>query len=527
MKKILIVLLLFSAKVFASECPVIPQPVQSKSLEGSVGISAQTPIRFVQPELERLANFLQLAILKSTKITLPVQQSAAGKGIVLQLTGSSKQLAGAYQLAVKPDGVHITSATQQGLFYGIQSFLQLVKLGELKNNTVSIGCWQINDAPHYEWRGLLLDESRHFFGKEVVKELLDWMAFYKLNKLHWHLTDAPGWRLEIKAYPKLALVGGMGNHTDSAAAPKYYTQDDVREIVRYAAERYIDVIPEIDMPGHASAANRAYPAFSGGGSPKYPEFTFHPAKDSTYQYLTNILHETDALFPSQMIHLGGDEVDFGNAKWKTDARVKQLMADHQFNNLVDVEHYFTRRMADSVFKFNNKVLLWDEAADNDLPVDKTIICWWRHDHPEQLKKALDRGFQTVLCPRLPFYFDFVQDSTQRYGRRWQGAFVPIDKLYQFNPGGIVASKAQQQQILGVEAALWTENILSRFKLEYMLFPRIAALAEVAWNEPGQRNLPQFNDKLKLHLQLYKKGGLYYYDPFNPAHTPEPVTPEEL
>lgn len=520
-------LLLPFARGFAGTCPIIPQPVECKSIEGSFAINTQTPICFTQPEVERLAGYLQLEVFKATKISVPMQQAAAGNGIVLRLTGSSKQSVGAYQLEVKPDAVHITASTQQGLFYGVVSFMQLVKLGELKNNAVSIGCWQISDAPHYAWRGLLLDESRHFFGKQTVKELLDWMAFYKLNKFHWHLTDAPGWRLEIKAYPKLAFTGGIGNHTDSTAAAQYYTQEDVREIVRYAAERFIDVIPEVDMPGHASAANRAYPAFSGGGSAKFPEFTFHPAKDSTYQYLTNILRETDALFPSQMIHLGGDEVNFGNAKWKTDARVQQLIASHQLNDLVGVEHYFTKRIADSVFKFNNKILLWDEAADNDLPTDKTIIFWWRHDHPEQLKKALDRGFQTVLCPRLPFYFDFVQDSTQRYGRRWNGAYIPANKLYQFNPDSIVTTKKQQQQIIGVEAALWTEFIVSRYKLEYMLFPRITALAEAAWNEPEHRDVSQFNERMKQHLQLYKKGGIYYFDPFNPKHTPEPLTPEEL
>ncbi|HEY4194697.1 MAG TPA: family 20 glycosylhydrolase, partial [Mucilaginibacter sp.] len=343
---------------------------------------------------------------------------------------------------------------------------------------------------------------------------------------HWHLTDEPGWRLEIKSFPLLSLTGGIGDFSDKLLPARYYTQEDIKEIVAYARERFIDVIPEIDMPGHASAANRAYPAFSGGGSVKNPDFTFNPGKDTTYNYLSKIIKETDALFPSQMIHLGGDEVSFGSEKWKTDPAVKQLMAEKGIQDLVGVEHYFTKRIADSLFKLDNKVLLWDEAAESDLPADKTIIFWWRHDKPQQLKKALDKGYQTVLCPRLPFYFDFVQDGTQRYGRRWQGKYITLDKLYNFTSDSLI-SKAQQKQVLGVQAALWTENILSTAKLEYMLFPRIAALAETAWTNQDQKDFGKFQERLKGQLLLYQKASIYFYDPFNPTRTPEPLIAKEL
>src|SRR5690606_13307445 len=170
---------------------------------------------------------------------------------------------------------------------------------------IAIPAWEITDQPRYAWRGLMLDESRHFFGKEKVKSILDWMAFYKLNRFHWHLTDEPAWRLEIKKYPLLTLIGGIGSFTDGAAPAAYYTQQQIHEIVAYAAERNITVIPEIDMPGHATAANRAYPEYSGGGTEAHPHFTFNPGKEDTYAYLTDILRETNALFPSQLLHLGG------------------------------------------------------------------------------------------------------------------------------------------------------------------------------------------------------------------------------
>ena len=243
----------------------------------------------------------------------------------------------------------------------------------------------------------MLDESRHFFGKEKVKSLLDWMAFYKLNKFHWHLTDTPGWRVEIKKYPLLTYIGGIGNHSDPNAAPTYYTQEDIREVVKYAAERKITVIPEVDMPGHARAANRAYPEFSGGGSERYPHFTFSGARGH--------LRLPDRYFeggryavPSQMIHLGGDEVHFGNQQWNDIKEVQQLMAENQYSDLTEVEKHFMVRMADSLYAMGNKFLAWDEMAD--------IRCPWTRpsssggdDQPDYLTKALNRNYPVVLCPR--------------------------------------------------------------------------------------------------------------------------------
>jgi hexosaminidase len=366
----------------------------------------------------------------------------------------------------------------------------------------------------------MLDESRHFFGKEKVKFLLDWMAFYKLNRFHWHLTDEPGWRLEIKNYPRLSLVGGIGNYLDSTATAQYYTQEDIKEIVAYAAERKIVVIPEIDMPGHATAANKAYPQYSGGGSEKHPDFSFNPGREETYQYLTDILREADVLFPSDMIHLGGDEVSFGNEKWKTDAAVQRLMKKNGLKDLKAVEDYFIQRMADSLFEMNNRILAWDEMAGASLPVDKTLIFWWRHDRPEQLKTALDKGYTTVLCPRLPFYFDFVQDSAHRFGRKWNRLYNSLKEVYSFSAAQTAVAQNKKQLIAGMQANLWTETVSDEQRLDYLLFPRISALAEAAWTE--EKNYAGFLDRLKLHLPLYQKQKIYYYDPFRPLQHPEPV-----
>jgi hexosaminidase len=526
--KLIILLLFFFASTFGQQqCPIIPLPNHVEGLQGNFILNNHTPIIIEKVELESVANYLQQELLKNTGLTLSVQSASKLPAISLSITHSNEKNPSSYSLEMRPEGIKVIAATNQGMFYGLTSLIQLIRQTEIKNNTAQIQCWSIKDFPRYQWRGILLDESRCFFGKQTVKEILDWMAFYKLNKFHWHLTDEPGWRIEIKSYPLLTLTGGVGCFSNPLSPAQYYTQEEVKEVVAYANERFIDVIPEIDMPGHASAANKAYPAFSGGGSAKHPDFTFNPGKDTTYTYLSNILRETDALFPSQMIHLGGDEVSFGSEKWKQDESVKQLMVKNKLANLLEVEHYFAKRIADSVFMLNNKVLMWDEAADSDLPKDKTIIFWWRHDQPQQLKKALDKGFQTVLCPRLPFYFDFVQDSTQRYGRKWQGNYVSLEKLYNFTSRNLQIGENQQRQVLGVEAALWTELIQSKSKLEYMLFPRITALAEVAWTNDDQKDLNQFKERAKGQLKLYKKDGVYYYNPFNPSQTPEPLESSEL
>src|SRR5690606_592552 len=240
------------------------------------------------------------------------------------------------------------------------------------------------------------------------------------------------------------------------------------ESVSYAAERNIVVIPESDMPGHATAANRAYPEFSGGGTEAHPHFTFNPGKEETYGYLTDILRETNAIFPSGLLHLGGDEVSFGSAAWKTNPDIQALMTREALASEKDVERYFMKRMADSVYQLNAKLLAWDEMADADLPTANTLIFWWRHDKPEQLRTALNSGYKTIICPRLPLYFDFVQDSTHRFGRKWDGLYNPLEAVYHYDVEQFARTPEESRLIAGVQANLWTEPIPDAQRLEYLL-----------------------------------------------------------
>ncbi|CAM4421675.1 beta-N-acetylhexosaminidase [Zobellia roscoffensis] len=520
---ILLVLLCLSPVFFNAQSPIIPEPTKAIAGKGQFLLDKNTSIASSDIRLQGVASFLKAQILTQTRIPLHTGDfhSKSRKQITLELVADESTGTEGYHLTISPREIKITGTTVSGVFYGAVSLVQLAVENTPKNGEVPINAWEIQDQPFYEWRGIMLDVSRYFIGKEKIKSILDWMAFYKLNTLHWHLTDATGWRMEILKYPKLALVGGVGDHFDPNLPAQYYTQSEIQEIVNYAAKLQIKVIPEIDMPGHATAANMAYPQFSGGGSEKYPEFTFDPGKESTYGYLTDILREVNALFPSGLLHLGGDEVSFGNQKWNLNKGISELKKKEKLNGLKDVEHYFMERMADSVFSMNAKVLAWDELAEIDLPKDKTIIYWWRHDKPEQFQKALEKGFSTVVCPRIPYYLDFVQDVNHRSGRKWDGAFSPIEAVYGFDVNHIVDGEKYGNQILGVQGNLWTETINSEARIDYMLFPRIAALAESAWTKT-RNDYEEFESRLESHLELYDKQNIYCYNPIKPNLVPEPV-----
>lgn len=509
-------------------CPIIPQPLAAIPSKDQFKLDRHTGVKFTDPKLTGIANYLRDEIKKNTSIELAMQPSKSGSKVSLVLTRNKAQnssSAEAYAIDMSKGTIMVAASSEAGLFNGITSLLQLIRLADNKEGIVLLDCWQIMDAPGYGWRGLMLDESRHFFGLEKLKSLIDWMAFYKLNRFHWHLTDEPGWRMEVKKYPKLTTIGGIGNFSDSTAPARYYTQDQIKELVAYAAERHIMVIPEIDMPGHATAANKAYPAFSGGGSKAHPDFTFNPGKEDTYGFLTDILKETAALFPASMIHLGGDEVNFGNQQWPLIPGVKSLMAEKKMKDLREVELYFMQRMADTLYKMNNKLLAWDEMADVELPRDKTIIMWWRHDKPEQFIKAMEKGYTTIACPRIPFYFDFVQDSSHKQGRKWQKAFAPLESVYSFDLSKFNLTAEKQKLVAGIQANIWTETMQNEKRLDYMLFPRMAGLAEAAWrnkNIPKDYNL--FRERLQGHLGLYANAGLYYFDPSAPTSKSEPIGP---
>ena len=514
-------LLLPATLLRAQPVKIIPQPDSVVMQAGYFRLDAGSVIGINDNTLLPVVRYFQQQLKTVNGLILAAGLNEQKANINLRIISGNK-VKGAYTLNITPQNITISASVDEGIFYGLTSLLQLIRTTPDTAKVISIPAMLITDQPLYQWRGFMLDESRHFFGKEKVKQLLDWMAFYKLNKFHWHLTDANGWRVEIKKYPKLTTIGGIGNHSDTLAAAKFYTQDDIRDIVAYAKERFIDVIPEIDMPGHATAANRAYPEFSGGAESKYPNFTFDPANEATYSFLADILKEVNALFPYGMVHLGGDEVALGIQAWTGRPAIMEMMKRDSLHALSDLEHYFFRRMADTVFNLGSKTLCWDEAAESGLPAGKTIIFWWRQNQPQALQLALQNRYQVVLCPRLPLYFDFVQDKKDVAGRKWNGLFNSISDVYNFPEKQLFPAQSRSNQVLGIQANLWTETVGSCKRLDYLVFPRMAALAEAAWTNAASKNEADFNERLKTNFSWYDKAGIYYYNPFDPAFHPEAI-----
>lgn len=504
-----------------AQCPIIPKPAVYTSEGGTLDIQQIKGVLVTDPRFAQVADYLRQELLTHQGLAIPSYGDSRSQADMIVLDNDPGLQEEAYRMEIRADEIRITAGQPHGAFNGVISLLQLARL----STTGRLNCARIEDHPSMHWRGIMLDESRHFFGVETVKMLLDWMAFYKLDRFHWHLTDVQGWRIQIRKYPKLALIGGIGNNSDSLAPAAYYTQEQIREIVQYAHQRFIKVIPEVDMPGHAAAANRAYPDYSGGGSPGVPNFTFNPGKESTYSYLTDILKEVNVLFPAEMLHIGGDEVSYGNAGWKTAPAVGALMQREHLSDLTAVERYFVQRMADSVIAMGSDILGWDEIAQADVPPKKAIIFWWRHDKPETLKLSLDKGYRVVLCPRIPLYFDFVQTARDSSGRRWAGNFCTEQQVYAYSPdqyAGIV-NAGNRDLILGIQANLWTEKVSSTARLQYMFFPRMAALAEAAWTpEADRKDYMEFQHRIAQQNTLYRRQKLKYFNVVNPALTPEVI-----
>lgn len=407
----------------------------------------------------------------------------------------------AYRLEVNRQGIIIHARTAAGAFYGCQTLRQLAAQG-----TNPIPFLKIADAPRYPWRGLMLDVSRHFFDETTLMKVLDWMADYKLNRLHLHLTDDQGWRLEIPGYPALTQTGARGNYSETNTPPEFFTAAAMREVIAYAARRHIVVVPEIDMPGHAGAVVRSYPQLAGSTN------IFNFTRAETCDFLHQVLLETMQIFPSPWIHLGGDEVALrswtGLADTRTPAGQAGLRAAEQ------AEDDFINRMAGFVAAHGRTPAGWDEITTAK-PAPGTVIIWWRHDKPEILARALAAGYPVVLAPRAPCYFDYPQDHSFPKSGGWKLYNTPED-VYN---GPVLPQELtpdQLKHVLGVEGCLWTEHIATESHLEFMLLPRLMALAEMAWTPEDRRNFAEFDGRLKPFLRAYQKLGIKVYDDANPS-----------
>jgi len=523
--------------VFADSLPLIPKPVSEVREEGTFSLGSGTGIRFDKllakdaelfaGDLEKVLGAKPKTVREELRIHLPSE-------IRMDIEPDSDLPAEGYKLEVTPTGVTIIGKDAAGAFYGTRTLLQLLPpAGKETHTKVEVPCVKITDYPRFGWRGMHLDVGRNMFPVEDIKGFLDWMAFHKLNTFHWHLTEDQGWRLEIKKYPKLTEIGAWRDSTppygnrggsDGKRYGGFYTRKQARDIVAYAAERHITVVPEIEMPGHAAAAIASYPQFGNDDIPNYhpkvaTKWGVHPytyaPKEETFQFLDDVLTEVCEIFPSKYIHIGGDEAP--KKQWQQSKFAQSVMKREGLNNEHELQSWFIQRVEKMLAKKGRRLIGWDEIREGGLSPQATVMSW--RGEKGGIASAKE-GHDVVMAPNSHTYFDHYQLPPKQELAKgvWYeciGGFLPIPKVYSYDPVPKVLTPKEAKHVLGVQAQLWTEYMHDWPKVEYLAFPRIAALAEVAWTPLEKKDYTDFRARLAPMLERYDAAGLKRGEPFDP------------
>lgn len=477
---------------------LIPLPGSVQYVGGSFKITDATAIQVSgeDPEVQKIAAYLGSWLKTGTGLALPVSVNKGDtSGIILLSLNSSDSTLGeeGYTLTVGNAAIRLSAFRPAGLFRGVQTLRQLLP-ASMESPTPGKGPWEvaacnIRDTPEYGYRGSMLDVARHFFSVEDVKRYIDLIALYKMNVLHLHLSDDQGWRIEIKSWPRLTEYGGSTQVGGGKGG--FYTQEQYKDIVQYAADRYVTIIPEIDMPGHTNAALASYPGLNcrdttyvlySGTEVGFS--TLCTTRDSTYLFVEDVIRELAAITPGPYLHIGGDE-----------------------SHVTPKDEYITfmNRVQPIVSKYGKKVIGWDEIAHATLQPN-TIVQFWSNE--TNSKMAVSKGARVIMSPAKKTYLDMQYDSTTRLGLHW-AAFIEVDSSYAWDPANYVTGIGKEN-IVGVEAPLWTETISKMDDIEYMVFPRLPGLAEVGWSSPANRNWTEYRQRLAQHGSRFKALGIDYY-----------------
>ena len=512
-------LLLALAQPLAAQSGVIPLPAETVLSPGSFHVGPATSVRVSSGDRDAAAAARYLVELwtRTNHLTLPVSVGTASSATSSDDTIVFRRRSGfapeAYGLEVTPRRITVSASSAAGLFYGAVTLWQLLPPGA---DTGQIPAQAIRDAPEYAWRGLMLDSARHFQSPAFIRSMIDWMAWHKLNVLHWHLTDDQGWRLEIRKYPRLTSIGAWRIEPSGATYGGFYTQDEVRGIVRFAAARHVQIIPEIDMPGHATAAIAAYPALGAGAatlrvSSSWGVLThLFNLQPQTFRFLDNVLAEVMQLFPSPTIHIGGDEVlkDEWSASPTVQARAQRL----GLHDPESVQAHFTQTIDRYVRSRGRRIIGWDEILRHGLDKSAIVMSWHGVTGAHAAAVA---GNDTVLAPDPALYFDHRQSTlpSEPPGRL---DVISLEQVYRFEPHDESLSDMQRHHVLGIQANLWTEHMQSEERVQWMALPRAAAVAEVGWSGAARR-WPDFLERLVSMFARYRAFGLTYADSvFAPA-----------
>ena len=502
---------------------VIPLPQEvTLTQKGAFVLTGATPIVYPEgdEQLKNDAQFLSDYIADVTALRLTTTSAKVKNAITLRLNKKVQSKEG-YVITVDKKGVVIEGATAAGVFYGVQTLRKSIPVDKSLTEVTLPGV-VLKDAPRFGYRGVMLDCARHYFPVKFVKQFIDLIAMHNMNVFHWHLTDDQGWRIEVKKYPSLAKIGSVREKTvlghnsdvfDDTPYGGYYTQEEAREIVKYAADRFITVIPEIDMPGHMIAALAAYPDMGCTGGPYKVSQIWGIMPDvlclgneKTYQFCEDVLSEMMDIFPSEYIHLGGDETP--NVRWKECPKCKALMAKE---NLTPgkLQGYFTNRIEKFVNSKGRRIIGWDEILDGDINQSATIMSW-RGTAPGA--RGAKMGHDVIMSPSSHVYFDYYQ--TRQGESQWEeplliGGNLPIERTYSLEPVPEGADAETASHIIGVQGNLWTEYIAGPSLAEYQVLPRMGALSEVQWRPQGQKDFENYKVRQTKMLKLYDAYGLVY------------------
>jgi hexosaminidase len=470
---------------------LIPKPLEISPSNQAFGLNSKTQISYQESEgLQKQAELLQTALNKAYGLNLQLSDKRASSNSIHLSIGLEDSNSEAYQIEITPSGIALQGASSAAVSRGIQTIRQLVSVNivEGTEETRAIPTGTISDKPAMDYRGAMLDVSRHFFSVDEVKRYIDQLAYYKINKFHMHLTDDQGWRIEIKSWPKLTTVGGSTEVGGESGG--FYTQEEFKELIAYAADRHIEIIPEVDMPGHTNAASVAYPQLNGNG--KTPELyegtkvgfsTFDTRSEQVYEFIDDVVGELAAISPSPYFHLGGDE---SHSTKKEDFI------------------YFINRVSKIVNKHGKKVIGWDEIAHAEVP-KPAVAQYWASN--ENAALAAEKGLKVLLSPAKKIYLDMQYDSLSPYGLHW-AAYVPVKDAYDWDPYSYAS--IDESAIFGMEAPLWSETIFDSNSLEYLAFPRVLAVAELAWMPKGTTLWDDFKKRLEAQSHYFAREEINYY-----------------
>lgn len=534
------VLVLTLVIVQSSFAQLIPAPAQLNQKPGEFVIDKNVSLSFKNDSIKKIAEYFQQHVESLSGIQLSLNENREKK-IVFSLDQNLSLPTEGYQLDVSEKEIAISAIAPAGLFYAVQTMLQYFP-GIRTNEILKIPAMEITDKPAFTWRGMMLDVSRHFFSVETIKEVLDLMAFYKLNTFHWHLTDNEGWRLEIKKYPRLTSVGAwrqeipgsiMYKQDSTYAEPLtgkpyryggYYTQEQAREVVKYAKERNITVIPEIEMPGHSAAALAAYPEFScakpdqdppgsnlwdGVTDTEHMAFNYCAGEEAPFHFLEDVLTEIMDIFPSEYIHVGGDEVD--KSYWEKCASCQARIKTENLKDEDGLQSYFIKRMEKFLSAHNRKLLGWDEILEGGLAPAATVMSWRGEKGGISAAKS---GHDVVMTPSDPLYFNRYQAGPEGEPQAGPYSINTLEKVYKYKPVPDALNASEAKHVLGSQFAVWTEFISSVEHLEYMMLPRMAAFSEALWSNPENRDFDSFKERLNQgHYDRWKSNGMRFHPEF--------------